>query len=299
MIDQASGLRSLLERGSAEARFGRVDAIAVASGKGGVGKTVVAANLAVLAARAGRRVLLIDGDLGLANVDVVLGVHCRHTIGDVLRGSVPLSTALVRGPGGVCVLAAGSGAEWLAHLDAGGLAVLQDELAGLGNAFDLIVVDCAAGIGRNVLFFARVTGRVLVTLTPEPTALADAYALLKALAADGTVDAHVVVNQALSSTDARDAFGRLRAVSERFLATEPAYVGHVPRDDDVRRSVRARQPVVTFSAGSRAASALDGVFRALLATRATPAPRARASIGGMAVDDAGGARAAAPVAEAP
>ncbi len=274
MIDQASGLRNVLERGAGGGRLGRVDAIAVASGKGGVGKTFVAANLAVAAARAGRRVLLIDGDLGLANVDVVLGLHCRHTVGDVLRGTVSLQRALVPGPCGVSVLAAGSGAEWLARLDARGLAVLHDELTLLGSGFDLIVIDCAAGIGRNVHFFARVTGRVLLTLTPEPTALADAYALLKALADDCAIEVHVVVNQALSADDARDAFGRLRAVSERFLDVEPSFIGYVPRDEDVRRSVRARQPVMTYSATSRAACAIDRISRAVLGARAARAARA-------------------------
>ncbi|MCC7074050.1 MAG: MinD/ParA family protein [Deltaproteobacteria bacterium] len=269
MSDQASGLRSLIDRRPSGVRLGNAQAVAVASGKGGVGKTFMAANLAVLAARAGRRVLLIDGDLGLANVDVALGLRCQHSIGEVLRGEVSLARAIEPGPCGVSVLAAGSGAEWLAHLDVGGLAVLQSELTNIGTAFDLIVIDCAAGIGRNVLFFAKVAGRVLLTLTPEPTALADAYALLKTLAADRSIDVQVVVNQALSTSDARNAYGRLRAVSGRFLAKEPCYVGHVPRDEDVRRSVRARQPVVTYSSDSRAACALDGIFRALLPPRAS------------------------------
>lgn len=272
-MDQASGLRGLLERDPAGARIGRIEAIAVASGKGGVGKTFVAANLAVLAGRAGRRVLLIDGDLGLANLDVVLGLRCRHTLGDVLRGDVGLAAALVPGPRNVSVLSAGSGVEWLGRLDAAGLAVLRDELAKLDDRFDLVVVDCAAGIGHNVRFFAEVAGRVLLTMTPEPTALADAYALLKALTTASGIELNVVVNQALSPADARDAFGRLRVVSERFLRAELSYLGQVPRDEDVRLSVRARQPVVSYSANSRAAHALDGVYRALWPLRVTGGAR--------------------------
>lgn len=274
MTDQADGLRELFGEGPTGSRLLGVEALAVASGKGGVGKTFVAANLAVLAAQEGRRVLLIDGDLGLANVDIALGVRARHTIVEVLRGEVSLADALVRGPAGIHLLAAGSGAEWLAQLDGEGGDLLRSELDRLAEPFDLVIVDCAAGIGRNVRFFARAAGRVVLTLTPEPTALADAYALTKGLVSDGVSDIRVVVNQALSPSDARDAFGRLRVVTARFLTHELTFLGGIPRDEDVRRSIRARQPLVSFSPACRAADALARLH-ALLRT-----PGAIASPGG-------------------
>jgi flagellar biosynthesis protein FlhG len=257
-VDQADGLRHLTG-GRPRARV-----IAVASGKGGVGKTFLTTNLAVLAGRRGLRVLLVDGDLALANVDVVLSARAPRTIDDVLHGRCSIVEALARGPYGIHLLAAGSGVRGLAQLDDLARGRLLDEISTLESSFDVILIDCGAGIGDNVLFLASAATSCVLVLTPEPTALVDAYATAKALSEVGTGALEVVVNCATSDTDARATFGRLAAVVGRFLPMRLRYLGGVLRDDAVRKAVMARRPVVDFLPGARATAALAAVERSLL-----------------------------------
>ncbi|HLK11902.1 MAG TPA: MinD/ParA family protein [Candidatus Binatia bacterium] len=231
--------------------------IAVTSGKGGVGKTAIAANLAVALAAGGRRVCVLDADLGLANVDVALGLAPRANLLHVLRGERSLADVLVEGPAGVRLIPATSGVAELTALDGPQRLCLLDAVDRLGESLDVLLVDTAAGISRNVLWFAAAAHEVLVVVTPEPAALTDAYALVKVLATRyGRRDFLVLVNAAAGVADAEAAFRRLARVAERFLRVRLESVGFVPEDPALPRAARLQQAVVLAAPAAPASRAL-------------------------------------------
>jgi flagellar biosynthesis protein FlhG len=241
--------------------------IAVTSGKGGVGKTHISANLAVLAAKAGRRVLLVDADLGLANADIVLGICPTRHLGHLLDGSATAEEVLTEGPRGIRVLGASSGIQSLTNLTDEQKLALVSSFATLDDRFDLVIVDCGAGIGDNVLFFAGAAQEALLVVSPEPTSLSDAYATVKVLSQDaGVTHFSVVANQAVDF-QGRDVFRRLTQVTDRFLDARLKYLGNVPRDEDLPRAVRVQQPLVELYPRSPASRALSVLCDALLASQ--------------------------------
>lgn len=268
-MDQAHALRTMLDR-TAPPEPLRV--IAVTSGKGGVGKTHLAANLAVLAARAGRRVLLVDADLGLANADIVLGLRPTHHIGHLLDGTAGVEDVLARGPAGVRVLGASSGVQSLTNLTPDQRLALVAALEPFEHAFDLVLVDCAAGIGDNVIFFAGAADEALLVVTPEPTSLADAYATVKVLTTEAGVRRFSVVANLAADFQGRDVFRRLTQVTDQFLDAKLTYLGNVPRDEDLPRALRAQRPVVDLHPRSASSRAFATLCRSLLASRPPPSP---------------------------
>jgi len=257
---------------AAAARTPRLRVIAVSSGKGGVGKTNLTANLAVALARQGERVCVLDADLGLANLDLLLGLSPRLTLLDVLRGDHRLEDVIVDGPAGVRVIPAASGCEDLTILDPAARLHLLDEIDALGEAIDVLLVDAAAGISQNVLHFTAAAADALLVITPEPTALTDAYALMKVLASRyGRREFLVAVNMAAGAADAEAAFARLARVAERFLRIRVEYLGYVPWDDAVPRAVRQQVPVLLAAPGTPASLALTQLAERL-AVRPPSAP---------------------------
>jgi flagellar biosynthesis protein FlhG len=238
--------------------------IAVASGKGGVGKTNVTANLAVALARRGQRVCVLDADLGLANLDVLFGLSPTHSLLHVLRGDRTLADVIVDGPAGVRIIPAASGVEELTALPPAERMRLLHEVDGLDGSLDVLLIDTAAGISSNVLYFAAAAAHVLIVITPEPTALTDAYALMKVLAQrHGRREFLVTVNMAGGPTDAEAAFARLARVAERFLRVRLEYQGYVPHDGAVARAVRQQQPVVLAAPAAPASLALGHLAQRL------------------------------------
>ena len=237
-----------------------VRVLAVASGKGGVGKTNVTANLAVTLARRGTRVWVLDADLGLANLDMIYGMRPVHTLEDVLRGERRLADVVAAGPAGVRLVPAASGvAELTALTPAQQLRVLE-EVDALDGELDVLLIDVAAGISSNVLYLAAAASETLVVTTPEPTAIADAYALVKVLATRwGHRTFPVLVNMASSAADAAAAFERLASVASRFLGVRLESLGWVPTDDAVPRAVRARTPVLLATPDAPAARAIADI----------------------------------------
>ena len=240
-MDQAQSLREHVDVNRVEHPL-RV--IAVTSGKGGVGKTHISANLAVLASRAGRRVLLIDADLGLSNADIVLGICPTRHLGHLLDGSCTAEEVLTEGPRGVRVLGASSGIQSLTRLTDEQKLTLVSAFAPLDDQFDLVIIDCGAGIGENVLFFAGAAQEALLVVSPEPTSLSDAYATVKVLSQDAGVTRFGVVANQAADFQGRDVFRRLTQVTDRFLSANLRYLGNVPRDEDLPRALRVQQPVV-------------------------------------------------------
>jgi flagellar biosynthesis protein FlhG len=219
--------------------------MAVTSGKGGVGKTTIVANLAVAMARRGQRVIVLDADLGLANIDVLLGLNPEHTLLHVLRGERRLTEVAVPGPAGIQVIPAATGIEELTHLSPTDRLLLLDQVESLNGAFDVLLVDTAAGISSNVLYFNAAAHEVTVVVTPEPTALTDAYALMKVLAArHGVRHFLLLVNLVGGDAEARRTYAQLARVADRFIGVNVEYVGYIPFDDIVCRSVREQVPVI-------------------------------------------------------
>ncbi len=244
---------------------------AITSGKGGVGKTLVAANLAAALARAGQRVLVLDADLGLANLDVVLNLAARVTLHDVFTGKASLDEALQPAPGGFSVLLAGSGLVEYSRMTPEVRDKLLDVITQVRPRFDHVLLDTGAGISDVVLFTVSLADEVLIVATPEPTSLTDAYATVKVLATtQAPRPMRLLVNQVQRAGDGRAVRAQLQAVVDRFVnggLAQPVqlqWLGVVPLDSAVRESVQRRQLVMEALPGSPAAVALGAAAARLL-----------------------------------
>jgi len=244
---------------------------AITSGKGGVGKTLVAANLAAALARAGQRVLVLDADLGLANLDVVLNLAARVTLHDVFTGKATLDEALQPAPGGFSVLLAGSGLVEYSRMTPEVRDKLLDVIAQVRPRFDQVLLDTGAGISDVVLFTISLADEVLIVATPEPTSLTDAYATIKVLATTQAArPVRLLVNQVQRSGDGRNVATQLQSVVDRFVSPGLAAplrllpLGEVPMDAAVRESVQRRQLLMESMPGSPAAVALSAAAARLL-----------------------------------
>jgi flagellar biosynthesis protein FlhG len=273
-LDQANGLRALCSR-EREARSPArppLRVVAVTSGKGGVGKTHLACNLSLLAARAGRKVLLVDADLGLANADIVLGLGPHRHLGHLLEGGRGLEDVLADGPGGVRILSASTGVQELTRLDDDQKLRLVAAFDALEDQFDLVVIDCGAGIGDNVLFFAGAAQEALLVVSPEPTSLTDAYAAVKVLSQQAALEHFaIVVNQVPTEAHGREVFDRLAGVAGRFLQAHLRYLGAVPRDENLQRALMAQRPVVELFPRSPSSRAIQTLCERLLDRAPPPA----------------------------
>jgi len=249
--------------------------LAVTSGKGGVGKTFVSANLAAALAKRGLRVLVLDADLGLANLDVVLNLYPKLTLHDVFTGKAKLEEAILQAPGGFSVLLAGSGLVEYSHLTP---QVRNDFLCiveRLVPRYDIVLLDTGAGISDVVLFAVSLASEVLLVATPEPTALTDAYATIKVLATQQKRHAiRIVINQAARQGDGKAITAQLQQVFDRFVKTETGqslhliHMGDIPADPAVRQAVMRRQLLAQSSPGAPAALAIaqlaTGVAEAMI-----------------------------------
>ncbi|MHB8948805.1 MAG: MinD/ParA family protein [Rhodoferax sp.] len=242
--------------------LGRV--LAVTSGKGGVGKTFVSANLAAALAKRGHRVLVLDADLGLANLDVVLNLYPKVTLHDVFTGKATLEEAIVRAPGGFSVLLAGSGMVEYSRLTP----EVRDDflriMSGLIPHYDIVLLDTGAGISDVVLFAVSLASEVLVVATPEPTSLTDAYATIKVLVGQQKRQTiRMVINQTARLGDGRAITTQLQQVLDRFVVTEPGrpirliHLGDIPSDPSVRQAVMRRQLLMQSMPGCSAAMAIS------------------------------------------
>ena len=253
--DQAAGLRALATQKP-------VKVIAVTSGKGGVGKTNVAINLSVSLAQRGRSTLLLDADLGLANVDVLLGLSPAANLAQVLDGTLELEDVLLDGPAGLKIVPAASGVAALADLDARQYGGLVSAFATLPYDIDVMVIDTASGIGRGVSTFCQAADEVLVVVCDEPSSLTDAYALIKVLSRErGVREFSVLCNNVRNPAHGETLFRTLLRACDRFLDVRLAYFGMVPADEAVKRAVRRQQAVVECYPGSPAGLAFKELAR--------------------------------------
>lgn len=223
----------------------QVQVIAVTGGKGGVGKTNLSVNLSLGLAELGKRVVLMDADLGLANVDLLLGVKAKRNIADVLAGNCELQDILIEATGGIKVIPASSGTQELASLGAHEHAGLINAFNGLGESMDVLVIDTAAGISDSVISFVRAAQEVLLVVCDEPSSITDAYALIKILNRDYQMSKfRVVANMTRSDTEGRNLFKKLTHVTDRFLDINLQYAGEIPFDDFVRKAVKKQKAAI-------------------------------------------------------
>ncbi len=259
MPDQARSLRRLT---------GRVPAlrtIAFTSGKGGVGKSSLALNVGLVLARQGRRVVILDGDLSLANIDVLLGLTPKRTLKDVVEGDLSLRDVMLTGPHGIGVIPASSGVETLASLDPGRRERLLAKLSEIEEMADVLLVDTAAGVSPTVLSLVLACQEAVVVTVPEPTAITDAYALLKIISRRNPDHAvRLLVNMAESQAQAEEVYRGIQRVVQRFLPFRPLYAGHVVWDPCVGKAVQEQKPLAIYYPYTKATRCISALAHSLV-----------------------------------
>ena len=269
MRDQAARLRELAQKKTLvppvpqARRNARV--IAVTSGKGGVGKSNITVNLALALARRGQRVLVMDADLGMANVDLLLGCYPVLNFSHLLSHACSLTDIVAQGPGGILYISGGSGIQNLADLSPHELMTITSQLSQLDDLADVIFFDTGAGIARNVLHFVTCADEVVVVTTPEPTAMTDAYSMIKAAAAQHSqASMRLIVNRVHSEQEARGVMTNFTRSCQKFLSVSLAGLGYVPEDALVGKAVRQQQPFYLLYPSSRASQCINNIADALL-----------------------------------
>jgi flagellar biosynthesis protein FlhG len=215
--------------------------LAVTSGKGGVGKTNVVANLSASLSELGKKIVVLDADFGLANIDVLLGLTPRYHLGHVLFGNKTLNEIMIQGPQGIRIIPASSGLQRMSELTSVQRKNLVESFTSLDSETDYFVIDTAAGISRNVIHFLLSAQEVIVVSAPEPTAIVDAYAVIKIiLAEDPNKEIQVLINSVDQGEDAHEVFCQINSVVKRFLNREINYLGHIRKDSCVPKAVRSQ-----------------------------------------------------------
>lgn len=272
MRDQAERLRVMVEQlrqeplsEAAERPLPkRARVVAVTSGKGGVGKTNLAVNLSYALLKLGHEVVVLDADLGLANVDVLLGTTPRWNLGHTIHGEKSILDLIYTAPEGLKLIAGGSGLSELVDLSQEELERFLHSLRELETRTDFLVVDTGAGMGRAVMAFTLAADEVIVVTTPEPTAITDAYAVIKAIVLrQPAAKISVVVNQAQDRAEADQAAQRLSTTVLRFLGAHVEILGHIPMDRQVGRAVRNQTPFLLSTPESPAGAAVWQMARRL------------------------------------
>ncbi len=233
-----------------------VRVICITSGKGGVGKTNVTVNLALALSLQNQNVVLLDADLGLANVDVILGLHPLYNLSHVIDQERTLEEIIIAGPNGIRIIPASSGIKRMAELSTEENAGLVSAFSDLNDSLDIMLIDSAAGISDSVVTFCRAAHEVVVVVCDEPASITDAYAMIKLLSQEYDVDRfHILANRVTSTQEGRELFAKLVKVSDRFLDVTLNFFGSIPEDPQLRKAVQAQRAVVEAFPGSRSAEA--------------------------------------------
>ncbi len=271
-VDQAEGLRKLINEKTENLKSASANkagnnaprVIAVTSGKGGVGKTNITGNLAIALTKMGKKVMVFDADLGLANIDIIYGINPRYNIAHVLAGEMSLSEVLTEGPHGVKIIPAGSGFVNLTQLTEGEKLNLLGEFESMNEELDYLLIDTGAGISTNVLYFNLAADECIVIATQEPTSLTDAYAMMKVMSnSHGAKRFKLLVNMVADAKEAKQVYLTLVQAADKFLNNVVLeYMGFIPIDNSVRNAVRTRTPAIdAFPKGNFAKGITDLAMR--------------------------------------
>ncbi|MDR1665063.1 MAG: P-loop NTPase [Clostridiales bacterium] len=242
--------------------------IAITSGKGGVGKTNVAINIAIHMRRQGKRVVMLDTDFGLANIEVLFGVNPKYNFGDVLSGLVSIEAAMSTGPMGVQFLSGGSGLTALSNITEEQMAVLVDSFSFLNEMADIILIDTGAGVSKSVVNFVKAAQEAIVVTTPDPTSVTDAYALIKTVKdtclQEELPEFKLIVNRVDSPSEGVDVYEKLGGVCGRFLGIRLSSLGNIPHDPHLTKAVKKQQPVSLMFPNTDSARCLEAIANKLL-----------------------------------
>lgn len=238
--------------------------LSITSGKGGVGKTNLAANLACALVQAGKKVLVFDADLGLANIDILMDITPEYTMEHVIKGKKRLSEVIVKTEQGVHILPSSSGVEELTNLTLFQKKRLIEEFSLLNETYDFIIIDTPAGISSNVIYFNLAANEIINVIEPDPTSFTDAYALMKVLSVRyGVKEFNIVVNCVDSEFQAKEVFQKMNMVCERFLDISLRYLGHIFKDKKLVEAVRRQRPVVELYPYSKASRCIHNICEAI------------------------------------
>lgn len=273
-VDQADRLRKIVNdlkersdeiiKGTSAKTNSSARLIAVTSGKGGVGKTSFTANLAIELSRLGHNVIIIDGDLGLANIEVMLGIVPRYSLYEMIRYDVPLSEVLTEGPSGIKFISGGTGIMEMASLDRQRFQKILSSLSALDRYADFILIDTGAGISQNVINFLLAAHEIILVTNPEPTSITDSYAILKIVNNQNKkCDIKIVVNMVESASEADEILKRLSRAAERFLNVKIKNLGYIVEDQYVSRGIKLQKPFVLSYPKCNAAKNLQDIARRL------------------------------------
>ena len=291
MMDQAGTLRSMVERkgragsggsdkgGGKETQLGesqksQVQVIAVTSGKGGVGKTNVVVNLGYALTKLNKRVLLLDADIGLANIDVLLGLSPMYNLQHVLNGEKSILEIVIPGPGGIKILPASFGIQELSDLSRAQKLCLLSELNSLHDDTDVLLIDTSAGISSNVMYFNLAAQEILIVVSPEPTSITGAYAMMKVLFLKYSKNHFkLLVNSVKNAGEAKEVFNNLSLVGQKFLNLSIDYWGYIEQDEHVVKAVRKQKPLVELYPHSPASRCFSDLAKKVCENRPSDGSR--------------------------
>lgn len=268
-LDEARKRREMKSRMSS----GPARVIAITSGKGGVGKTHTSVNLGLALTQQGKRVLLLDADLGLANINIVLGFDPAATIREVLSGKAGIEDVIISHHLGFDVIPAASGFQDMVNLSVSDRSMLVEALDDLGSRYDYMIVDTGAGIGPNVMYFCTAAEDVLVVVDCEPTSRTDAYALIKVLATShGIKNFSIIANRTPRGGDGKTTYGQLAAACDRFLSVRLKYLGSITEDSAVSEAVIAQRPFLDLYPSTKASLDISKIAKKLLESEGKRSP---------------------------
>lgn len=270
-MDQASNLRKMIRNAAAD-RAKNSEKVkdgprvfSITSGKGGVGKTNITGNLALALSKMGKKVLIFDADLGLANIDIIFGIHPEYNIGHVISGEKDLADVIVETTDGICIIPAASGENTMTGLQAGQKLSLLSEFEVLNEIFDVVLIDTAAGISSDVIYFNLAAEEIIVIATGEPTSITDAYGIIKVLNQNGAKRFKLLINMVKDSEEAKVVYFTLSQAADRFLnGVVTEFIGFIPRDSKVPQSVIERKPVLINYPDSKAGKSITQLAKKLL-----------------------------------
>jgi hypothetical protein len=266
-MDQAQNLRNIIKAENAVPVLSRV--ITITSGKGGVGKSNLAINLAISLSRLGKKVVVLDADFGLANIEVMLGIRPQYNLSDLMFRGKSLSEIITKGPENVGFISGGSGIREMTNLTKDQLANLSARLSELDRQADVVIIDTGAGISENVMEFVMSSAEVLLVATPEPTSITDAYALLKTLDRQPEFTrehCHIklIANKVNDDQSGKELFEKLSVVADKFLNISLEYMGAVPTDSNINKAVMKQQPLSIAFPKSQASRAIDDIAKLII-----------------------------------